>query len=75
MQAKILIVDDSVVNLDILVDLLYQYDVIEATNGADALRIIQNENIDLIILDVIMPNMSGFELCNILKKEEMLHLV
>jgi diguanylate cyclase (GGDEF)-like protein len=64
----ILIVDDTVTNLDILIELLDEYDVIDATNGADALDIANEEHIDLILLDIMMPNMDGFEVCQKLKK-------
>ena len=64
---KILIVDDNVTNLDILLDLLDIYDVIESTNANSALEIIDNEDIDIILLDVMMPIIDGFEMCKILK--------
>jgi len=41
----ILIVDDTVTNLDILIELLDQYDVIYATNGKDAIKIVNKEKI------------------------------
>ena len=69
MAYKILIVDDNITNLDILVELLDQYDVLEATNGKDALEILKLEQVDLMILDVVMPDMDGFELCNIIKQD------
>ena len=63
----ILIVDDTIANLDILVELLDKYDVIDTTNGEDALEVVKNEKVDLILLDIMMPNMDGYEVCNILK--------
>jgi len=65
----ILIVDDTVTNLDILIELLKEYDVIDATNGQDALEIVQEEHIDLILLDIMMPNMDGYEVCKRLKED------
>lgn len=59
----ILIVDDTVQNLDILVNLLEQYDVIDATSGKEALQIAEEEHIDLILLDIMMPEMDGYEVC------------
>ena len=63
----ILIVDDTVENLDILGELLNKYDVIDAINGKDALEIVKDEQIDLILLDIMMPEMDGFEVCKILQ--------
>ena len=66
----ILIVDDTIANLDILVELLDAYDVIDATNGKDALEIVNKEHIDLILLDIMMPEMDGYEVCTRLKSND-----
>jgi len=66
----ILIVDDTVANLNILCSLLKDYDVITATSGEDALELVEEETIDLILLDVLMPQMDGFEVCKILKSKD-----
>jgi len=66
----ILIVDDTTSNLDILIELLQDYDVIDATNGEDALEIANEEKIDLILLDIMMPNMDGYEVCKRLKSND-----
>jgi len=66
----ILAVDDTVTNLDILEELLDQYDVISTISGKDALKIIDEEEVDLILLDIMMPDMDGFEVCQILKSNE-----
>ena len=63
----ILIVDDTVENLDILGELLSKYDVVDAISGEDALAIVNDEKIDLILLDIMMPNMDGYEVCQRLK--------
>ena len=63
----ILIVDDTVGNLDILGELLSKYDVVDAISGEDALAIVNDEKIDLILLDIMMPNMDGYEVCQRLK--------
>jgi len=63
----ILIVDDTVENLDILAELLVQYQVVDAISGEDALNILLNEQVDLILLDIIMPDMDGYEVCRRLK--------
>jgi len=70
MQNKtILIVDDTVSNLDILIELLEEYDVIDTTKGSDALDIVRNEKIDLVLLDIMMPEMDGYEVCKRLKSD------
>ena len=67
-DCKILIVDDTEENIDILVESLSdEYDIRVATSGSRALRIIEVEQPDMVLLDVMMPEMDGYELCNILK--------
>ncbi|MEA3383556.1 MAG: diguanylate cyclase [Campylobacterota bacterium] len=63
----ILIVDDTITNLDILVELLDVYNTMDVTNGDDALDILEEEKIDLILLDIMMPDMDGFEVCRRVK--------
>ena len=62
-KPKILIADDSAMNRAILVEMLGDgYDVIEAENGREAVRALQSEpEIDLLLLDIMMPEMDGFE--------------
>jgi len=68
MQSKtILTVDDTVENLDILSEILFNYDVIDAISGVDVLEIVKTEKINLILLDIMMPDMDGFEVCKRLK--------
>ncbi len=66
----ILVVDDTTINLDILTDLLEKYDVINAISGKDALKILNEEKIDLILLDIMMPEMDGYEVCQKLKADD-----
>jgi len=63
----ILVVDDNELNLDILVSILDEYDVIPTINGQTALEIVEEEDVDLILLDVMMPVMDGFDVCERLK--------
>lgn len=70
-DSTILIVDDTPENIDILVELLEDYDNQIALSGEDALEIISNENLpDLILLDIMMPGMDGYEVCENLKSDE-----
>ncbi len=61
----ILIVDDNMNNIQVLANILStnNYDVEFAMNGVDALDWVKEENFDLILLDVMMPKMDGFEVC------------
>lgn len=69
-KGTILIVDDVKENIDILVELLKDYDLIPALDGKTAIDIAMEENnIDLILLDIMMPNMDGYIVCSLLKKE------
>ncbi|MCU7552694.1 response regulator [Chitinophagaceae bacterium LB-8] len=68
MKSTILLVEDNKEMLEVLTDVLEeQYRVLTARNGQQALTQIGAEPIDLIISDVMMPIMDGFELCKIIK--------
>jgi two-component system cell cycle response regulator len=69
MTARILVVDDIPANVKLLeVRLLAEYfEVLTASNGADALETCENGKIDVVLLDVMMPDMDGFEVCRRLK--------
>lgn len=70
-KSTVLIVDDSTTNIRVLADIIAdEYDVVVATSGKDALKIIHEENIQLILLDVMMPEMDGFEVCKVLKSDD-----
>ncbi|MBX6366471.1 MAG: PleD family two-component system response regulator [Rhodospirillales bacterium] len=71
MSARVLVVDDVDVNVKLLeAKLTAEYfDVLTASNGIDALRIAQAEQPDLVLLDVMMPQMDGFEVCRRLKAD------
>jgi putative two-component system response regulator len=64
----VLVVDDVPENITVLAGILRgQYRVVYATRGADALAIVRDQKIDLILLDVMMPEMDGYEVCRLLK--------
>jgi len=69
-QPYILIVDDVPVNLQALESILQTrgFRVVKATNGEQALEIVAQEKPDLILLDVMMPKMNGYEVCQHLKE-------
>jgi len=69
---KILLVDDVPANIGLLRDLLEEqrYRIAVATNGKGALRLAQSAAPDLILLDVMMPEMDGYETCRQLKAAE-----
>ncbi len=69
-EATILVVDDTKENIHILYNLLDEYDIAVAKNGKRALEIANNEEIDLILLDVMMPEMDGYEVCSTLKQNQ-----
>jgi two-component system alkaline phosphatase synthesis response regulator PhoP len=67
----VLVVDDNLQNLELLQVYLEDIDcrTIPAHNGLEALEIIKREPLDLILLDVMMPKMSGFEVCKRIKND------
>ncbi len=69
MSARVLVVDDILPNVKLLEAKLAceYYDVITATNGAEALEKVESENPDIILLDIMMPGMDGFEVCERIK--------
>jgi diguanylate cyclase (GGDEF)-like protein len=68
---KILVVDDEKINTQVLLNQLsiQGYDVDIASNGIDALNIIERKEYDLILLDIMMPKMSGFDVCKVLREK------
>lgn len=67
-KQTVLIVDDVKENIDVLMQLLEKHDLIPAIDGKRAIEIAtQESNIDLILLDIMMPEMDGYEVCKILK--------
>jgi two-component system sensor histidine kinase/response regulator len=72
LKDQILIVDDKINNIYALEQILSRpgRDLLSATNGNEALKVALNQEIDLIILDVQMPGMDGFEVAQILKSNK-----
>ena len=68
---KILVVDDEKDIRDLLEIYLRNdgYDVIKASCGAEALDIVSNEKVDLVILDIMMPGIDGMEVCKAVRKK------
>ena len=69
-KKNVLIVDDEPINLKVLNNILKDiYKLTFAKSGPEALRLIEKEQPDLILLDVMMPEMTGYEVCEHLKKD------
>ena len=72
-KKKLLLVDDTVPNLKLLGNMLQDsYSLSFATSGAEALKILEKSRPDLILLDIMMPGMDGFEVCNRIKSNPIL---
>src|SRR6188474_851044 len=71
MSARVLVVDDIVTNVKLLEAKLSAeyFDVVTALNGPDALAICERGETDIVLLDVMMPGMNGFDVCRRLKGE------
>jgi len=71
-KSKLLIVDDQVENLKLLVDIFSKegYDIVAARNGEEALKVALEELPNLILLDINMPILSGYEVCEILQEKQ-----
>jgi len=69
MSARVLVVDDILPNVKLLEAKLSSeyYDVLTATSGEEALRRVEQDSPDIILLDVMMPGMDGFEVCKKIK--------
>jgi DNA-binding response OmpR family regulator len=71
-QPKILVIDDQLLNIRLLEHKLVrnEMEVISSTNGTEGIRLAQEEQPDVILLDIMMPGLSGIEVCKILKEDE-----
>jgi len=77
MTARVLVVDDIAANVKLLQARLEAeyFEVVTASNGADALDICQRQRVDVVLLDVMMPGIDGFEVCRRLKSSpQTLHI-
>jgi len=76
-QPTVLIVDDDPKNRKMMAAALssYGYRVLEAPNGEDCLAMIRKFEVDLILLDVMMPGIDGFEVCRRLKADETTRMI
>src|SRR6185369_5468539 len=70
-KAKILVVDDTPANVKLLADLLAVkgYDVVTAANGEEGLKRLAADRPDLVLLDIMMPGMNGYEVCRAIRSD------
>ncbi|MCR4744302.1 MAG: response regulator [Lachnospiraceae bacterium] len=69
-KATILIVDDAIINIGMLEDILTDlgYDTISASSAAEATNLLMEKFPDLVLLDIMMPDINGYEFCQMLKE-------
>ncbi|MCP4251802.1 MAG: response regulator [Candidatus Scalindua sp.] len=70
MKNTILVVDDTASNVLLLSEMLSSYTLLQAADGEQALSILEKTVPDLILLDIRMPEMNGFELCRKIKRKD-----
>jgi len=77
MSARVLVVDDVPANIKLLEARLSAeyFDVLTAPDGAEALAMCARSECDIILLDVMMPDMDGFEVCRRLKSNPATHYI
>ncbi|MCO5292147.1 MAG: response regulator [Chitinophagaceae bacterium] len=67
-KPTILTIDDEIDIIDIITDIFSDsYQVLSSTNATEAIKIMEDNNIDLVISDITMPGMNGLEFCNLVK--------
>ncbi len=72
-KSKILAVDDNSINLAVIEELLgSQYNLMTVSTGVDALKVAHEFRPDLIILDIMIPGMDGYEVCRQIRKSSSL---
>ena len=74
---KILVIDDTELMVKLTTDVLtkHGYEVVSANNGVDGIKMVASEKPDLVLLDVVMPGIDGFEVCKLLRKDESNNLI
>lgn len=75
--AHVLVADDSAANRELLSSILnpFGYKVTCAEDGEEALAVMRNQQVDLALLDVMMPDLSGIDVCQMMKSTERLREV
>lgn len=70
-RRRVLVVEDDAVTREVLDTVLNleEFDVVTAEDGRTALDVVANDTIDVVVLDVMMPGIDGFEVCERLKKD------
>jgi diguanylate cyclase (GGDEF)-like protein len=71
-KKKILIIDDTELTVRLTSDILCKqgYRVVSASNGMDGIKMVGAEKPDLVLLDILMPGIDGFEVCKLLREDE-----
>lgn len=68
-ETTILIVDDDEINRVVMGQQLEEYNVVKCSNGLDALTLIDEEKPDLVLLDLMMPGLNGYDVCQKLRQK------
>lgn len=76
-RPKVLVVDDNPTNVELISVQLrpFPYHIFKAFEGEEALEIVKKESPDLILLDLMMPRMSGYEVCKIIKNDPLTQFI
>ena len=75
-KAKILVVDDEPINIELISGYLKRdYEIIPAASGKEALDKVRQEKPDVVLLDIMMPGINGYEVCEKIKQEDSTHFI
>ncbi len=72
-QRKILIVDDNQINVSILTEILEEYQLKSVNDGISALKVMEEYQPDLVLLDIMMPDLNGYEVCQKIRQNPSMH--